>query len=524
MKNIYKEFKNSVKEITRYYMLLVEETRNQRLVGSTNEWVLDNYYMISEQEKVMRAELKGVERGKWRVESKRTEVLWGLLEGYLRKCHHQVDKTLFFRYLSQVQVKGKDYMSYPEVCALLPLTKAILIKELADLCRRLEAEKSYHYTPTDRSQADMDQLDKAAQENLEMMNIFNSMKKLTRLPMSELIDAVSFSERMLKGEKAGMYDEMQDKTKEDYRAKVVRLSRKGQKGQKGQKGCEYEFVKELVEKADEKGEHVGWQLFPPKRWKTRAHSYVWIVVLGSLLLSALFAYGAGGMSDFNWLSAVLTLLMWLPMSQIVIDLFNWLLGKLHRPMGTFKMKFKDGIIPEEYTTMVIMPTILKNREKVEELLGVMEVYYLSNINRGNGRDGFSGSNGQNLYYTLVGDAASYKEADAPWDNEVVEAGLAKVKELNEKYGAQIFNFVYRKRAWSEGEQTWLGYERKRGAILHFNDLVLGVTSEEEKEKRFRCETISDWLMGVSGNYGSDVNNGSPVKFIITLDTDTELVL
>ena len=280
MKNIYKEFKNSVKEITRYYMLLVEETRNQRLVGSTNEWVLDNYYMISEQEKVLKEELKGVESGKWKVGSKRVDVLWKLLEGYLRKCHHQVDKKLFFRYLSQVQVKEKDYLSYPEVCALLPLTKAILIKELADLCRRLEAEKSYHYVPTDKSQTSMEELDKAAQENLQMMNIFNSLKKMTRLPLSELIDAVSFSERMLKGEKAGMYDEMQDKTKEDYRAKVVQLLRSGKwKTESGKRLSEYEFVKELVAKADEKGEHVGWQLFPPKRWKARAHR-LWVMGYG----------------------------------------------------------------------------------------------------------------------------------------------------------------------------------------------------------------------------------------------------
>lgn len=227
MRNTYNIFKNSVKEITRYYMLLVEETRNQRLVGSTNEWVLDNYYMISEQEKVLKEELRGVERGKWKVESARVEVLWRLLEGYLRKCHHQVDNVLLFRYLCQVQVREKDYLSYPEVCALLPLTKAILIKELADLCRKMESEKAYHYTLTDRSQADMEQLNKAALENLQMMNIFNSLKKMTRLPMSELIDAVSFSERMLKGEKAAMYDQMQDKTKEDYRAKVVRLLRSG---------------------------------------------------------------------------------------------------------------------------------------------------------------------------------------------------------------------------------------------------------------------------------------------------------
>ncbi len=502
MKNTYKIFRESVKEITRYYMLLVEETKSQRLVGSTNEWVLDNYYMISEQEKVMKVELKGLEKGEWKVEKSRIQLLWDLLANYLRRCYFQVDKALLFRYLTQVQQRQKDYLSYPEATALLPLAKAVLVKELADLCRRLDEQKSYRFQPTDKSQADMDYLNKASMDNLMMMNIFNSLKKLTKLPMAELLDAVSFSERMLKGEKADMYDQMQDKTKEDYRGKVVRLCRK-------QKAKEYDFVKRLVATADERGEHVGWQLFPPKRWNARAHGYITIVALVSLALA--FGFGMWGTwgSGFTWLTVLLTVIMWVPMSQLVIDLFNWLLGKLHHPTGTFKLKFKDGLIPDEYTTMVIMPTILKNKAKVAELMGVLEVYYLSNINRGSGHS-FSGAQGQNLYYTLVGDAAAYKEEDAPWDDEVVEAGLAKVKELNEKYGAPIFNFVYRRRAWSDGERTWLGHERKRGAILHFNDLILGQTSEADKQKRFRCETISQ--------------HDYSIKFIITLDTDTELVL
>lgn len=515
MKSVYDVFKHGVKEITSYYMLLVEETRSERLVGSTNEWVLDNYYMISEQEKVLKEELKGVERGKWKVESGRVEMLWKLLESYLRKCHHQIDKALLFRYLSQVQQRGKDYLSYPEVTALLPLMKTILISELADLCSQLRAAKAYHYRPTDKSQADMEHLNEAARWNLQMMNIFNSLKKMTKLPMAELIDAVSFSERMLKAEKAGMYDQMQDKTKEDYRAQVVRLSKSGKwKTEGGKPMSEYELVKTLVAKADGRGEHVGWQLFPPKRWNLRACLYISIVVLASLAVASGVAVLATVGAGLSWLTLALTVVLWVPTSQVVIDLFNWLLAKLHRPRGTFKLKFKDGLIPSEYATMVIMPTILKNRAKTEELMGVLEVYYLSNINRGEGRDSFSNASGQNLYYTLIGDAAAYKEADAPWDDEVVEAGLAKVKELNEKYGAPIFNFVYRRRAWSEGERTWLGHERKRGAILHFNDLLLGQTSDAERAARFRCETVSTWREGTVPD----------IQFVITLDTDTELVL
>ncbi len=504
MKNMYKIFRESVKEITHYYLLLVEETKSQRLVGSTNEWVLDNFYMISEQEKVLKVDLRS--RDFRRLEGKRLLQLSDVMYGYLQRCHFQVDKGLLFRFMTQMQSKQKDYLTYPEVCALLPLVKTLLVKELADLCRRLEEKHAYHYSLTDKSQADMERLEEAAQENLLMMNIFNTLKKMTKLPIEELIDSVSFSEKMLKSEKAGMYDQMYDRTKDDYRARIVRLCRR-------RRVKEYDLVKELVGRANERNEHVGWQLFPPKRWEARARWYVAIVALLPLGISYLFACWATYGQTFSWLTVLITLLMWVPTSQVVIDLFNRLLYRLHKPQNTFKIKFKDGLIPEEFATMVIMPTILKNKARTVELLEQLEVYYLSNINRASEGQRLE-SRPQNLYYTLIGDAAAGPEADMPWDDEVVEAGLQKVKELNEKYGAHIFNFVYRRRAWSDGENCWLGHERKRGAILHFNDLVLGQTPEAEKARRFRCETISEWMKGPV----------PPIQFIITLDTDTELVL
>ena len=502
MESTYKIFKESVKEITQYYMLLVDETKSQRLVGSTNEWVLDNYYMISEQEKVLKVDLRSKEFR--RMEGKRMHQLEELLTDYLQGCHFQIDKGSFFHYVNQMQTTRKDYLTYTEVCTLLPLVKTLLIKELANLCQLLKEHNAYHYSPTDKSMADMEKLNVAAQQNLMMMNIFNSLKKMTKLPIEELIDGVSFSERTLKGEKAGMYDEMYDRTKDDYRARIVRLARR-------KHVKEYDLVRELVEHADKEGEHVGWQLFKPKKWELRAHLYIWIVAAASLVLASIFATLATG--GFGVVAVVLALLALVPMSQVVIDLFNQVLYHVHRPVNTFKIKFKDGLIPEEYATMVIMPTILKNKAKTEELLEQLEIYYLSNINRASDGQRLE-SRQQNLYYTLIGDAAAGPNEDMPWDDEVVEAGLNKVKELNEKYGAQIFNFVYRRRAWSDGENCWLGHERKRGAILHFNDLVLGQTSEEEKAKRFRCETISQWLQGPVPH----------IQFIITLDTDTELVL
>ena len=520
MKSPYKIFRESVREIRAYYMLLVEETKSARMVGSTNEWVLDNYYMISEEEKGMKVELKGIESGVKKVERERVEMIWGLTETYLRKVHYRVEKELLFRQINMIQKKEDDWLTYGEVEALPLLIKAVLIKGIADLCVEMRSRGGERYLPTDKGLVDEERLNMSASENLQMMNMFTSLKKMSKLPLAELIESVSYSERMLRGEKAGMYDQMYDKTKEDYREKVIRGAKKlGMK--------EAEYVKDVVERADTKGEHVGWQLFPGKRWNSRAVWYVVIVIMASLLLSVGVGYSLclpWPLLKEGWWFVLLALLLWVPMSQVVIDVFNQLLYKIHKPVNTFKMKFKDGVIPDEYTTMVIMPTILKNGDRVRELLEVLEVYFLSNINRGDGPEGLRGDRGQNLYYTLVGDAAAYSEEDAPWDEEVVEAGLSKVKELNEKYGGNVFNFVYRRRAWSEGEGVWLGHERKRGAILHFNDLLLGNTSNEEKQKRFRCETISEWLGKVKSEKFNVKSNDCPIRFVITLDTDTELVL
>ena len=519
-----------MKRITHYYMLLVDETKNQRTVGSTNEWVLDNYYIISEQEKLMKQELIGLERGGWKIERKRLKVLSDLLKAYLKRCHWQIDKNLMFRYLTQVQVGQKDYLNYREVYALLPLMKCELIVALGELCAELKSDNAHHYKVTEKPS--MERLDKAAKQNLKMMNIFNSLKKMTKLPLAELIERISYSEKMLCAEKSGMYEQMYDKTKEDYRSKIVRNCKKA-------KVKEFDYVKGLVERADAKCEHVGWELFPPKKWAARSKAYVWIVTLCTLAIASCLALL---FMPSWWMALLFAIVFVLPASQVVIDLFNRMLYRIHKPRGTFRLKFKDGLLPEEYATMVIMPTILKNRQKTEQLLEQLEVYYLSNINRGEGHlannSDTTVSARQNLYYTLIGDAAAYDKENAPWDDEVVQAGISKVKELNEKYGAPIFNFVYRRRAWSEGEGCWLGHERKRGALLHFNDLLLGSTSDEEKAKRFRCETISAWrkawntsgqwqadgVLPTQGQQAANQFDGCPIQFIITLDTDTELVL
>ena len=146
--------------------------------------------------------------------------------------------------------------------------------------------------------------------------------------------------------------------------------------------------------------------------------------------------------------------------------------------------------------MVIIPTIVKSKEKVKELFEKLEVSYLANKS-------------ENLYFILLADASSSSKENEEFDKEVINEGKLQVKNLNEKYpniGMGKFQFIYRKRTWNEKEGSFLGWERKRGLINQFNEYILG-----NIKNPFRANTME--------------NNEIPkVKYIITLDADTDLIL
>ena len=61
--------------------------------------------------------------------------------------------------------------------------------------------------------------------------------------------------------------------------------------------------------------------------------------------------------------------------------------------------------------------------------------------------------------------------------------------------------------WNEKEEAYLGWERKRGLLNQFNEYILGNISNP-----FKANTIQS------------VENIPNIKYIITLDADTDLVL
>ena len=159
----------------------------------------------------------------------------------------------------------------------------------------------------------------------------------------------------------------------------------------------------------------------------------------------------------------------MPIENIVSKIIQYVLSKVIKPKLIPKIDFQNGI-PENCSTMVVIPTIVKSKEKVKELMRKLEVYYIANKSK-------------NLYFTLLGDCSSGNKEIEEFDEEVIREGIEQSKRLNEKYG-NIFNFVYRKRIWNSNEECYMGWERKRGLLNQLNEYLLGNIANP-----FRANTI-----------------------------------
>ena len=161
------------------------------------------------------------------------------------------------------------------------------------------------------------------------------------------------------------------------------------------------------------------------------------------------------------IAIIISMLMYIPITEIYVQIINYILTKTTKSKLIPKLDFLDGI-PEENATFVVIPTIVDSAKKVNELMKKLEVYYIANKS-------------ENIYFALLGDAKKSQNEKEFYDEEVEIAGLEAVKKLNEKYktdGFPIFHFLYRNRVWNASEKCYLGWERKRGLLNQFNNYLM----------------------------------------------------
>lgn len=236
-------------------------------------------------------------------------------------------------------------------------------------------------------------------------------------------------------------------------------------------------------------------------YEKKAKIYISNICAFSLIFTIILAWFLYYQTKNVLISVIVGLLCFIPVQTVVVQIIQYLLSKFVSPKMIPKLDFTNGI-PKENSTMVIIPTIIKSKDKVEELMKKLEVYYLANKS-------------DNLYFTLLGDCCSSNKEVESFDDIVAKSGINMANYLNEKYKDENFpkfNFIYRNRLWNESEAKFLGWERKRGFINQFNSYILG-----KIKNPFKVNTIEDWKNDSKCNLPK-------IKYIITLDSDTDLVL
>ncbi|MGE5845940.1 MAG: GH36-type glycosyl hydrolase domain-containing protein, partial [Ignavibacteria bacterium] len=174
-------------------------------------------------------------------------------------------------------------------------------------------------------------------------------------------------------------------------------------------------------------------------------------------------------------------------------LVNWLSTLLTRPQRLPRMDYSEGI-PPEFRTLVVVPAILVNAKNINELVESLEVRFLGN------RD-------ENLHFGLLTDFQDSDKETLPEDEPLVQLAREKIEELNKKYKglhSDTFFLFHRPRQWNSRERLWMGYERKRGKLEELNSLLRGGPKNRFSLIIGRTEVLPS------------------VKYVITLDTDTQL--
>ncbi|MDD2190083.1 MAG: glucoamylase family protein [Eubacteriales bacterium] len=356
-------------------------------------------------------------------------------------------------------------------------------------------------------------------------NCIACLKYISSFDWSELFEQISNLDKILKQDPDGTYCLMDVSSRNHYKSRIGVLA-------EAYRVSELHIAREAIslageaarEGSKEKGEesdsdrnsHVGYYLTGAglrilekrlnlKKKPAKRLADVLMNNLGSMYLCFIIAftmitvlfiswYSAGFPDENRILLAILTgAAVFIPASEISVLIANRLACRIKSPAFFPRLELKEGI-PESMSTMVVMPALLTDGKRVEQLLENMESHYLANKE-------------ENLYFALIGAFADSNGPNANDDTKIIQLVSRGIKDLNNKYaeeGNDIFYFYNRLRKYNASDNNWTGWERKRGALMEFNEMLLG-----SQETSFFF-------------YSNAKLPTNDVKYIITLDADTLL--
>ncbi|MDZ7680441.1 MAG: hypothetical protein U5J63_01720 [Fodinibius sp.] len=327
-------------------------------------------------------------------------------------------------------------------------------------------------------------------------------------------------ERILRLDPADMYRQMDFSTRDSYRKKVEKLSQHSRYSE--QEVAEQALL--MAESASQNGTtgkgkkmHVGYYLIDDgyakliqkleydrpldERLMAMVEDYpsVYFGIIGVHLFVLLMIVGilTSWGNQPIWMMLVTVAASFLPALELSIVSTNRILSFLVPPRILPKLEFKEEI-PHEYRTIIIVPTLLSSPEDVRAQFEALEIRALASANKA-------------LQFVLLSDFHDAPQEHMESDDAILAEAFQQVNRLNLQYSSRYgdkFLFFHRERLWNAGEEVWMGWERKRGKIEEFNQLLRNPDAETSYS-----EFNEDFLHSLQK---------FPMQFVITLDADTKL--
>jgi cellobiose phosphorylase len=356
----------------------------------------------------------------------------------------------------------------------------------------------------------------AATNQISIANSVGSLRFIGAMDWRNYVESLSVVEQTLREDPAGMHASQDFATRDRYRHVIEDVAR-------GSSRSELAVAREAVVLAQaaaarsgtgDRSAHVGYYLIDHGRqsleravgcqlpWNKRVSRasrhfrlflYLGPILLLTLLSTSVVLFSFGGFVPGDWRYWFFTITGIIGVSALAVPLVNQLVTLVLPPRALPRLDFSQGI-PAVHRTMVVVPTLLSGPQDIDDLLEALEIRYLGN------RD-------PNLFFALLTDFPDAPERTLPDDDALLARARAAVKALNETYREDrpcIFYLFHRPRVWNPDERVWMGYERKRGKLEQFNALLRG------GEQTAFPDT------------GGDASILPSIRYVITLDTDTQL--
>lgn len=570
-KILLSKVKTNYKKLAKAYQYLNEKSRGREQLSAASEWILDNFYLIEEiaketenriiEERLTKLQIldRGYLKGYPRIYAIALELI-SHTDGRLEQetvvdfiAYYQKQRVLtmaelwslplmmkvalleYLRYLSdKILATEQSWDEAVKVAALERKQQSAILQKQFDnqkgmpspsflehLVREWRRNPQEEETLQNELEEQLLDLGISLEEIIEQEHFEQASRKITvghaivslkrasRLDWDEIFEALSKVEAILLHDPQEVYANMDDSSRNYYRFQAGFLAKKYRVTETRVARLAVGLAKE-GELKNNRARHVGYYLVGEGKKKLTSSLrgkrdylqispgvfyYGVIITTMAVSLFTLLNYLSRVSSGNSTVIIGVFLLALIPASEIGVFIVNRLVSSLVRPTHLPKMAFKEGI-PEQEATMVVIPCLLPNPEKVKEMLSNLEVYYLANKEK-------------NLYFALAGDFKDGSERELNEDKSIIKAGLDGVARLNQIYGDgnHIFFFAQRERQFSATQNQWAGWERKRGALVEFNQLL--VEGENTSYK-----TLSPGFSQLVGK----------ISNIITLDGDTRLTL